>query len=185
MPNTAQSTRIKLNLLYNQGVPQKLTVRLLKWLVSYGKFIVIVVDLLVIGAFAYRFKLDFDLSQINSRINTQLEFIESSRSEEQKITQFQDRLKLTETTYKEYPNYNDFFVKITSKIPQSIKLTTLSFNQPEGATSTKFKFSGQTKSNNDLSLFIETLKKEFNGITLDSIGYNSGDFVFTISGEVK
>lgn len=185
MPNSAATPTIKLNLLYNQGVPQKITVRILKWLLSYGKFIVIIVDILVIVAFAYRLKLDYDLSNLNRRINTQLDFIESLSQEELMLTQFQERLALTQTTYKQYPDFGNFFTKITSQIPKSITLSNLSFEKSLATNITNFKFTGQTNNNTDLSIFLASLKKDFNNVNLDGISYSEGSFTFLITGEIR
>ena len=59
--------KIKLNLLHTQGLPEKLPVKFLKWLVNYGRYIVVLVEIIVLVAFVARFKLDADLAEIKRK----------------------------------------------------------------------------------------------------------------------
>src|SRR5438270_3459420 len=94
MPNPVQKVfaKINLNLLYPQGIPEQLPLRFLKWLISYGRFIAVAVEILVLATFIARFKLDADLSDIKQKIKDQAPYIQALSIDEAIIKETQLRL---------------------------------------------------------------------------------------------
>ena len=62
MPKSKAHPAIDLNLLKPQSKPEKLPVRLLRWLLASGRYLFVFVEAIVLIAFAARFKLDEDLA---------------------------------------------------------------------------------------------------------------------------
>lgn len=190
MALTAQKkhSRLNLNLLYSQGAGNKLPIRFIRWLISYGRFIVVVVEIVVVSAFVYRFKLDADLANIKEQINEQIPYIESLSVNEAKIQQTNLRLSVIKKTYAASVKWHDILSKILRNTPTSIKFTNLSLEAAESTnTPYPFKISAQATTNNAVAVFLARLKKEdgFFDINLTSIALEEGQIVFTVTGNAK
>jgi Tfp pilus assembly protein PilN len=176
---------ININLLLPQGSAQKLPVKFLKWLVSYGRFIAIVVEIIVVATFVVRFKLDADLASLKDQINHQVPFIEDKAQDEARIRQFQFKLATIKKTHAAAPDWKSVLENISQQMPSSTKLTTINLDKSSGST-LLFKVSGRSSTSNDLSVLLAGLKqaKSFRNITLTNINFDAGQIVFSISGEV-
>lgn len=186
--------RLKLNLLHPNEIPPSLPTRFLRWVVSYGRYIVIFTEIIVVSAFVYRFKLDADLDTFKTSINEDVPYIEGLISDEALIRQTQLKLSTIGSVYDFTPNWKRVFTDISSVIPISVRINSLSIdNADPKAEYVPVKFVGQTNSNNDLGLFIRKLRdkkdtsdnKMFNNIVLDSLNFDKDELIFSISGGVK
>ena len=178
--------RINLNLLYPQGIPQKLPVKFLKWLISYGRFIVVIVEVIVLGTFAMRFKLDNDLANLKEQINSKVPYIESLGLDEALIKQTQSRLLTIKNSYQTSSKWTQVFQKISADTPPAVVFSTLSVSKTE-KNNFQFKIAAQTNSNTNITLLLNKLKAEgdFQNIVLNTISLEQGQILFAISGETK
>lgn len=176
----------KVNLLIRKGEKVQFQVELFKWLLSSGRFIVVFVELMVIGAFVYRYKLDADLADIQDKIKEQIPYIQSLKNDELLIRQAQLRLKTISQTRQDNLVWTRAFDKVSSLTPQAITLTTVSLNRIQNSPNVSISITGQSPSNRELSAFIKALQKEpaFSGITLTNISFE-GQTVFTITGNLS
>lgn len=187
--NAAHTRRSKLdlNLLYPQGLRSKLPVAFLKWLINYGRFIVIIVEIIVVATFITRFKYDADLEDLKDQINSRVPYLESLSSDELKIRQTQLELNTIKKTYSLSPQWGQIFKQISEKTPQNIKFTSLTLEPVINTPDTAFRFSAVTNSNNNLIVFINKLKTtpNFKDVNLASISFEEENITFTITGIVK
>ncbi len=186
--------RLKLNLLHPNEIPPSLPTRFLRWVVSYGRYIVIFTEIIVVSAFVYRFKLDYDLDTLKTSINKDVPFIEGLITDEARITQAQTKLKTIGSTYNSSPNWKRIFNNLATEIPTSVRINSLNIDNSDSvAEYLSIKFVGQTNSVNDLGFFIRKLRdlkdaqgnKMFKDIVLDSLNYDKEELIFSISGGVK
>jgi len=186
--------RLKLNLLHPNEIPPSLPTRFLRWIVSYGRYIVIFTEVIVVSAFVFRFKLDADLDQLKTDINKDLPYIEGLVADEALIRQTQLKLQTIGTHYENTPDWQMIFDTISSEIPSSASLTNLSFdNSDEKNPYIPIKMVGSASSSNDLSVFIKKLREKndknnaklFKDITLDSLSFEKNKLIFSISGAIK
>jgi hypothetical protein len=183
---TVQQKILAINLLHPQGFPEKLPIKFLKWLLNYGRYIVILVEIIVLAAFVYRFKLDADLAYIKEKIDNNLPYIQSLSQDEALIKQTQQRLSVIKTTYAKNITIEKVTDKITQLIPDTTHLSSLSLNLAESPV--QIKITAQTTTNNDISTFLNNLKLEkdlFQNIQMTGISFDQGNITFIISGEVK
>ena len=177
--------RINLNLLYPQGVPEKLPLKFLKWLISYGRYIVVVVEIVVLACFAVRFKLDADLADLKENINSQVPYLESLSVDEALIVQTQQRLSNVQKVVEASSLWNKTFTQIASQTPPGVKVTSINLEKA-GPTLNKIniKITGKTSSNNDVALFLSGLKQDpfFTEVSLASISFDQGVILFSING---
>lgn len=189
MANPAQKflARISLNLLYPQGIPQKWPIRFLSWLISYGRFIVIAVEVLVLVTFAMRFKLDAELATLKEKIDSRVPFIESLAAEEAMIKQTQLRLSQVRKKYTNLPPWQETLTEISDQTPQQARLTSLTFERVSNTTNLQFKLTAQAATHTDLAIFLNGLKNspQFTGVTLANINFDERELIFTITGTTK
>lgn len=176
--------RISVNLLHPKEVPAKLPERFLKWLINYGRFIVIVVEIVVVASFIARFKYDADLDELKRKINLDLPYVEGLSTDEALIKQTQLRLSTINNSYNNSPEWVNTLSKINSLIPLNIKFSTFVIENsapPKGLT---FKINASTPSNSELSVFLNNLRgdQSFKDITLVNISFEQEQIIFSITG---
>ncbi|MDO8638340.1 MAG: PilN domain-containing protein [Candidatus Daviesbacteria bacterium] len=175
----------KINLLVQKNIQPKIYVRLLKWILSSGKFIVIVVELITISAFVYRYKLDSDLIDVQEKIKEIVPYIQSLKNNEILIRQTQFQLQTIQQIKSTNPAFENIFTKIALLTPKSIRLTNISL-QITSPVKTDLTISGVTPSNLELSTFIKTLQNDptFSNISLTNISFE-GETSFIITGNLN
>ncbi len=173
--------RIHLDLLKPQSNPEKILTKLIRWLLSSGRFIFVFVEALVLMVFIARFKLDADKAALTDAIDSQIPYIESLRSYELLIRQTQLKLSTIGTFRASYVDYPQILKKISDQTPDGVKITTL--NLEKNVAKVSIKLSAHAQSNNDLITFVEGLKQEpiFSDVNITSIGFEKGSLSFSIS----
>lgn len=177
--------KLRVNLLYPQGVPQKIYLKFFRWLLAYGRFIVIVVELIVIGAFIARFKYDSELAELKQSINRQIPVIDSLYEEEQAIRQTQFRLTQTKKVLQNEPDWQVILKSISNQLPLGVRLASINLDYTENAL--ELRINGEAKTNNDLALMLNGFRQDpyFQNIDLVGLTVNEGILSFSIIGEVK
>ncbi len=181
------TSKLNLNLLFPQGVAQKLPIRFLRWLITYGRLLAIVVEVIVLATFALRFKLDADLSDIKQKINLQVPYIKSLSPDEALIRQTQLKLSTVKTTYSLNSSWHNVLSKIATQEPSGVTLASINLSRDSASPSPAFKVSGIASTVTDLAIFLGGLKSEqtFQNVTLSTISFDQGEITFTIAGESK
>ncbi|MDD2822659.1 MAG: PilN domain-containing protein [Candidatus Daviesbacteria bacterium] len=173
-----------INLLVHHGEKEKLYSKLIKWALSSGKFIVIFVEIITISAFVYRYKLDGDLSDLQDQINNQkIPYIKSLKADELLIKNTQFQINSISKLKSEKADFISPLNNLSKIIPQSIKLTNISFDRSQTYPKTTISLTGQSPSNMELSIFIKELQKNpnFSDINLTNISFEN-QTTFTITG---
>lgn len=185
MADSAQAPklRIDLNLLHPKELQVKLPEKFLKWLISYGRFIVILVEIIVVAAFLARFKLDADLDELKRNIGRDLPYVEGLATDEALINQTQTKLALIDKTYRSSDKWQETIIELASQTPGSIQFTGL-FLEEKDEKNTNFKINASTLSNTDLGIFLHSLRSQeiFKDINLATISFDNDEILFTITG---
>ncbi len=182
MPNSkSPKLKIHLDLLRPQSNPEKIFVKLTRWLLSTGRYIFIFVEALVLIAFIARFKLDADLASLNDAIEEQKPYIQSLKPYEIRIRQTQLKLDTIPNVDKTTPDYSQILNKVASQTPLAIKITNITMESSLGKVN--IQIGGDAKNNIDISSFINGLKsdKTFSNLALVSIGLEKGVLKFGIN----
>src|SRR3989344_888392 len=186
-----KKARLNLNILYPQGLPEKIYLKFLKWLLNYGKFILIAVEVVVIGAFLARFTLDAQEAELTQKIDNQIPYIQSLKDDEVLIRRTQFKLTEVKKAFDTNPDWKNILNQLSQQIPLGITLQSLNLDQSGSDPSEKteglsFRITGQSLSNNDLAVLLGGLKKDsnFKNISLTNISFDQGVIIFTIVGEV-
>lgn len=184
-PISHAKDRLKLNLLYPQGEKLQFSARFLQWLLSYGRLILIAVELLVLGAFAMRFSLDYELANLRSDIEDQIPFIESMSQQTTEIRQMQYKLEVIKKNLDFNPKYTIALDEVAKNTPQNIRLDSLTLeNTP---LNVQMRINGKSPTYTDLSLLMKHLQENdnFTEVTLANIGIEEGLTTFNITGKLK
>lgn len=181
MPKSSTKLAIKLDLLKPQSNPEKLPIKLIRWLLSTGRFMFVFVEAVVLAAFILRFKLDADLSSKKEAIETQIPYIESLRPYEILIRQTQLKLSNIDSIKKNSVDYPTILKKIADQTPIGVKVTNISLGKNVGQAT--IQINAQALTTNDLSTFLAGLKMDqsLSDVTLTSIGLEQGVINFTIT----
>ncbi len=185
-PEKSKKLLFKVNLFVHKGEKPKLYIQAFSWLLSSGRFIVIFVEIIVIAAFVYRYKLDNDISDVNTKIKEQEPYIQSLQNEENTIRQVQLQLQSIKVAKSNNPSFSPVIQKIADITPTAISLTNITFDRTQNFPETDIIISGVTPSNLDLSAFLTVLKKDpyLAQITLSNISFK-GSTDFTITGKLN
>lgn len=186
MPKSKSSKfLINLDLLKPQSNPEKTLVKLLRWLLSTGRYIFIFVEAIVLIAFITRFKLDEDISSKNESIAAQIPYIESLRPIEVLIRQTQLKLSSIDSISRSSPDYVQILKKISDQTPPGVKVSNLNIETNSDIVTVHLTASAQ--GNNDLSVLVSGLKQDadFSNVNIGSIGFEKGNLIFSVSAQIK
>ena len=180
------SDRLHVDILHPLGEQVSVAVKALQWVSTTGRYIVIVVELVVIAAFLSRFKLDADLAALQDPINRQVTFIKSLNKQENLIRQTQFQIQTIQQTKAQVPAYTTSLATLAQLTPQPVKLATVDFDQTQNFPKTNLTITGQSPSTIELSAFMKALQKEtsFENITLTNISFDRQTVIFTITGSL-
>ncbi len=176
---------ININILHPQGNPEKLVMRLSKWALSAGRYLIIFVEIIVLGAFLSRFKFDNDLSETKDKIKHQIPYVQSKVPDENLIRKTQLQLAIIKKTYAERIDYSAVLQKVSKQTPGGIHLTTL--NIEKTSTEAALRISGRSESNNDIASLVYGLKNDdsFANVTLASASLDQAVISFSLTAQVK
>jgi len=118
---------IKINLLPKDKFAASSAGRVLAWLLSTFRIIVISVEMVVMLAFLSRFWLDSKNSDLNDEIKQKKAQITASKQLESEFRKIQSRLAVFSTLTTTQTGYATIIKSVTSQIPQEILLSSIDF----------------------------------------------------------
>lgn len=185
MPKPKFNVAINLNLLKPQSNLEKLPVKLIRWLLSSGRYLFAIVNALILIAFITRFKLDADLASKKEAISEQIPYIESLKPYEILIRETQLKLSTIGSVKTSSLDWSVTLKKIADATPTSVKIITINIGKDVGGAT--IHISGQTPINSDLGNFMTGLKAEesFTEVNIANIGLEQGIIKFTIDTRAK
>lgn len=141
-----------INLLPQTDFDQTPLGRFLRWALSYGRYIVVCTEIVVLLAFIYRFSLDRKITDLNEEIEQKSAIVAANQEFELKFRELQDRFNIVsnlKSTQNEPVSLLQHLQQIT---PQGIRFSSLIF---DGDMLT---ITAQASANENLSLFLSQLK---------------------------
>jgi len=159
MPNSLSS----INLAKNTQIP--VFDKLLDWVLTIGRLIVIITEVVAVTAFIYRFSLDERLVELHSAIKQKQSVISVLKSDESKYRNLQDRIAIASTFSAKTINSNQTIADIVSLIPDQVKIGNLLLNKDQ------VNLSINVVSVSSLENFINSLKnyRNIKSISIDNI----------------
>lgn len=174
----------KINLLVQEGFENSQIGKILAWLLTVGRAIVIVVELVVICAFLSRFWFDRQLTDLIEDNNAKRSQIEASSTFEEGFKSTQARLSLVRQIDQVKLSPSGAVSKVTSLLPDVVNLTNISF------TGTKLTLNGTSLTEGGVAGLMKSLgnSSEFENVSLSNIALDRGaaGFIkFTVETDLK
>lgn len=123
-----------ISLLPNEEDVTSLPSRIIRWLTSIGRFVIVFTELIVIGAFISRFWLDRKNSDLSEIIRQQKAILESTQDFEKEYSFLQQRLKFIKDFYKNQPQYTSKVNSLVESTPGDIAFNNLTIKHSESGT---------------------------------------------------
>ncbi|OGV91590.1 hypothetical protein A2783_04155 [Microgenomates group bacterium RIFCSPHIGHO2_01_FULL_45_11] len=161
---TAPPRPLAVNLLPKDAFSESLVGKTLLWALSIGRYIVVFTEAIVILSFLSRFKLDRDLTDLNTGIEQQLAIIQSFGDLEQNIRNLQEKLDFIAALETQLPP-QAVVNHLAQAIPPDVQLTEFEFT-PEAVT-----FKAHALTTQGFSIFIRRVQTNplFQDIELQDI----------------
>lgn len=181
-PVTAQKSNI--NLLSKDEFAVTPVGKFFKWALTFGKYIVIITQLVVITAFLYRFKLDRDLEALNDQVKQNQAVIDSFKDLEHQARILQNQLGTIKVITKDRTPTGTTLSTISQVMPLQIELQSLSLTQKN------INFTGKSLTEAGLATLISGLQQQpdLTNITVNSIstgGAKDPTLSFTLTANVQ
>ena len=169
----------QINLLPQEDFEKQPLGKFILWAVSIGRWVVIIVDIIVICAFLSRFKLDQDKANIDEKIKVKQGIIQSLQTTEKEFRSLQQRLTEIKNLQAKQANVVPLVSTIARVLPADVILSNFSYQEGEVRTS------GIALSEEGLGKFLAGLvnSSTLTEINLSSVNQKRGDpgISFTLS----
>jgi len=169
----------KVNLLPKEELETKPFGRFLKWALSYGRYIIVTVELIVFLVFFSRFIYDRELADINDKIEQKQAIIASAQEFEDRFRTIQEHISYIETLDEDRRVYLEILDTLERTTPVQVSFTEKSLT-----------LDGFAVSNESFAQLLAQLKTvdTFTSISLDSLTEDEEnedilEFTLTISFE--
>jgi Tfp pilus assembly protein PilN len=176
-----QKRRDEINLLPGSSFENTVAGRILAWILSSFRIIVIVTEILVMIAFLSRFVLDAQLSDLNEEIQQKQSIIAASQVFENEFRDTQARLDILAPLLSQQ-NFPETIRKISNSTPPEVILNKLTI------TETNIEISGTSPSEKSISQLVTNVNSRegfssFEIVNINSNPYNPSLLDFDIVGK--
>lgn len=121
MPATSPT----INLLGDQDLGHSPAGRILSWATTYGRYIMITTEILVLLAFISRFRLDRQLTDLNEEISQKQAIIEANSGFEAEFRGYQERIQSIKTLVGSQSKLRDILEELLRLVPPDVHFTSL------------------------------------------------------------
>lgn len=125
----------EISLLPNEEDVNSLPSRILKWVSTVGRFVIVFTELIVISAFISRFWLDRKNSDLSEVIRQQKAILESTQEFEKEYNVLYQKLKYIKNFYSNQPQYEPDIQSIVESTPPEIIYNRLTLDRSESTGS--------------------------------------------------
>jgi hypothetical protein len=171
----AENTVPSINLLPQKG--ESFVTQFLNWTLTIGRLLIIIVEMLALGTFLYRFDLDMKIVDLHDKIEAQSFIVANFEKSEATFRDIQDRLALV----KRYDSVGTTTTTIFTDIA-SIGQGRVTFRDLTVETETA-KIEAQAPSTTTLSQFVDDLKKHpsITSVIIDKVENSTSTSLITVS----
>jgi hypothetical protein len=174
--------QLSINLLGAQTFDRSVFGKLIRWASTYGRYIMIGTEIVVLLAFISRFSLDRKITDLKDEIDQKQALIEANLDLENQVVELQDRLKNIKPLIDSQAYSFQTYKKIVTSSPPDVRFLTFDYSN----NSINARVQSQTLTS--FSQFIHNLESipTLTNIELQSINRNSITGIdFTFSAKVQ
>lgn len=167
------ATKIAINLLSEYGINTKPLGKFLKWSLTYGRYIIIGTQIIVLLAFFSRFKLDQELSDLHTHIDEKTNIIYALSNIETNVRTIQTRVGTLKELESGRTNYIDAITFLQKANPRGVSITALIFDEQV------MNLTGEASDEKGFSLLLDKIKSNplFSKIAVDDISQSGDDVI--------
>lgn len=167
----AQNRNKEINLLPKEPWEKGWLGKLIPWILSVGRYVIVFTELVVISGFLYRFSLDKKLTDVNEKIKQNLAMIKNYGDFEGKFRQTQQQLNQVKTIQEKSLKIDQLLNAISQMTPTEAVYETITIS------SEKIELSGRVMSEAGLATLLTRtqLSPEFSGASLENVNSNTGN----------
>ena len=168
---SARKKESQVNLLPEQNFASTTTGRILTWILSTFRVIVILTELIVVAAFFSRFWLDAQNTDLTEEIEQKKVIISSSSIFEKEFRDIQERLSLFSKYSQDRNKVSTMLNEIRTNIPEDVLTESISFEKE------KIDIAGLSASEKSIQQFIVNLEAsdQFENVILTNAGAREND----------
>lgn len=158
---------VKVNLLPREDIEKRAIGKFLKWTLSYGRYIIISVEMVVFCVFFSRFIYDQRLADINERVEQKQAIVASAADFENRIRNIHRNIEQVKMLDSSRTVYIAVLGRLKEIIPKDMVFNSVEFAEGDLA------ITGETPTNESFARFITDLKGSstvFSEIAIDSVG---------------
>jgi len=123
----ARSKKHDINLLVNREPDKSFHEQLLSWAITYGRYIIIITQIMVLTVFFGRFKLDRDFTDLQDLLKQKQAIVQSFAELETEIRRVQEKLSHIATIEKDQSLPSSLFAAFATNAPSDARFTSLSY----------------------------------------------------------
>jgi len=184
MPAKKQRKKEEINLLPEKGFESTTTGRILAWILTTFRVIVIVTEIIVMIAFLSRFWLDAQNSDLNEQIQQKQAVLSASLNFERQFKLTQKRLNIFNILTSSKEDYPAYMKSVSESVPSDVILTEIIL------TPKTIELSGFTPNEKSIQQLSANLnsRNNFSGFSVSKINSNlenSSLLDFKIKGKLK
>jgi len=157
---TAQKRTVGINLLPKEEFAASTWGRILTWLLSTFRIIVIFTEVIVMAVFLSRFWLDAKANDLNELLRKNQAILKTTTEFENEFRDIQKKLETFSKVSEQKINPSEYINKISNNLPQEVYLTSIQI------TNISIQMKGNSVSEAAISQFLVNLKKDFSNIIL-------------------
>lgn len=157
-----------INLLPKKRLEERPLGKFLKWCLTYGRYIIIATEVIVLIAFFSRFKLDRELTDLHESIKQKKAIIIAATEFEKEVENIQERLNQIKTLEEEQFFYAKLMEYLEKIVPSDVVLERLSLNPKE------ISLSGTSLTNHGFVTLLSNFRssKSFSNIRIEAVTKN-------------
>ena len=174
----AASKKLDINLLKEGGIGSKPLGRFLKWALSYGRYIIIGTQIIVLLAFFSRFILDQQLSDLHTLIEQKINILQALAPIENNTRLLQNKVSILKTLEDSRNIYTLVTNNIAAKVPQNVAIAQLIIS------GNSLTLNGNAQTNAGFSELLSFLKNDplFSQINIEDVSQeDDGTLTFKLS----
>jgi hypothetical protein len=118
----------EISLLPDDANVNTIGARAMRWVTTVARFVIIITEMIIIGAFLSRFYLDRKNSDLSDVIRQQKAIIESTQNFENDFVLLQKKLSIISQYYKNQPEYQTKIATLIESTPPNITYDNLQLN---------------------------------------------------------
>ncbi len=125
------NTSVSINLLGSQDLEHSPQGRIVQWALTYGRYIMIGTEIVVLLAFISRFSLDRKLTDLKEEISQKQAILEANLPFEQDVRNLEARINQIQTLLKDQSKSVDTLSLLKTLLPPGVYLTNAEINATE------------------------------------------------------